>query len=524
MASLVGKTLKNRYRVDDLLGRGGMAEVYKVYDLQRGVWLAMKVLREDLAEDRVFLRRFQREAQNLAKLQHPNIVRFYGLEQEDRLAFILMEYIDGTTLRGKIFDAHGPLTDQEVLDVMEPVCSALNYAHQMGIVHCDLKSANIMLDKAGKVYLTDFGIARMMDMSTSTMTGIGTPAYMAPELIIGGDPTPQTDIYALGVLLYEMYSGGERPFTGEHADTTGTTAEKMRWEHLHLKAPSLLNVNSKASVVIDEIIQKCLAKKEKGRYQNILQLQAAIAASISRPVDGAQIEENYHPEENKRGKLRDDGGVIDHESDQLIVMKKAVKNRANTKTKILLSFFICLSLLLVFIIYQLVKDDYRIAIVKNNETTEETKLEEYTAEPTEAMEQAVETALLTQTSEETETCINEAELVSETYKDGYSLKSRVPFIKSWVVKNIGTCVWNSNYKLVFESGSQMNGPDSINFLETIEPGEEIELKLNLTSPDEIGFVIGNWSISTDKGDSFYKLFVIIDTTSHYNSNSRDLND
>jgi serine/threonine-protein kinase len=211
MASLIGKIINKRYRVEESLGRGGMAEVYRVFDQERGVTLAMKVLREDLAEDRVFLRRFQREAQNLAKLQHPNIVRFYGLEQEGALAFILMDYIEGLTLRRVIFDAGGPLPMQRVLAILQPVCSALNYAHRQGIVHCDLKSSNIMLDKSGRVYLTDFGIARMTDMATSTLVGTGTPAYMAPELILGKDPTAQSDIYALGVVLFEMLSGGERP-------------------------------------------------------------------------------------------------------------------------------------------------------------------------------------------------------------------------------------------------------------------------------------------------------------------------
>ena len=285
---LIDKTLKNRYHVEKILGHGGMAEVYKVYDLQRGVPLAMKVLREDLAEDRVFLRRFQREAQNLAKLQHPNIVRFYGLEQEGRLAFILMDYIEGTTLRGLIFDKNGPLPDQKILDIMQPVCSALNYAHQQGIVHCDLKSANIMIDKFERVYLTDFGIARMTDNATSTMVGIGTPAYMAPELIKGLDPTPQSDIYSLGIVLYEMLTGGERPFTGERAHTTGTTAEKVRWEHLNLDVPYVSQINPKVSRNIDQIIAKCLAKDPRKRYASPLNIFTALINATSKKVSDTE--------------------------------------------------------------------------------------------------------------------------------------------------------------------------------------------------------------------------------------------
>jgi serine/threonine-protein kinase len=285
MESIIGKTIKSRYRVDALLGRGGMAEVYKVYDIQRGAPLAMKMLREDLAEDRVFLRRFEREAQNLAKMQHPNIVRFYGLEQDGFLAFILMDYIQGPTLRKIIFGAQGPLEDQKVLEIMQPVCSALHYAHQQGIVHCDLKSANVMLDKGGKVYLTDFGIARMMDMATSTMVGIGTPAYMAPELIKGLDPTPQSDIYSLGIMLFEILTGGERPFTGEHADTTGTTADKVRWEHLHRNPPTVSSLNSKAGTRIDEVVEKCLAKDPSQRFTNTLEVYEALLAILGEEED-----------------------------------------------------------------------------------------------------------------------------------------------------------------------------------------------------------------------------------------------
>ncbi len=266
MFDLIGKTLKNRYRVDAFIGRGGMAEVYKVWDLQRGVPLAMKVLREDLAEDVIFLRRFEREARNLTRLQHPIIVRCYGLEREEHIAYMLMDYIDGWTLRSEIFDAHGPLPMNRILEIMQPICSALNYAHQMGMVHCDVKSANIMISKKWTVYLTDFGIARGMDATTSTMVGIGTPAYMAPELIKGKDPTPQTDIYALGVVLYEMLTGGERPFTGERAGITGTTADRVRWEQLKLTPFSPAQFNSMITPKMEEIVLTCLAKNISKRY------------------------------------------------------------------------------------------------------------------------------------------------------------------------------------------------------------------------------------------------------------------
>ena len=238
MSDFVGRTINGRYRIEAFIGKGGMAEVYKVWDQGRNVHLAMKILHADLAEDRVFLRRFKREAETLGKLQHPNIVRFYGLEQADDLVFLLMEYVEGTTLRTEISRSRSPFSLERVLGVTQPITAALHYAHQSGFVHCDVKPANIMLHKNGNFLVADFGIARISESTTVTMAGAGTPAYMSPEQIMGDMPTPQMDIYALGIILFEMLTGGERPFTGETARTSGTVAEKVRWEQRNLEAPS----------------------------------------------------------------------------------------------------------------------------------------------------------------------------------------------------------------------------------------------------------------------------------------------
>ena len=276
MSNLVGKTLVERYNVQEFIGRGGMAEVYKVWDSQRAVHLAMKVLHADLAEDKIFLRRFRREATNLAKLQHPHIVRFYGMERDSRLAFMLMDYVEGESLRTKIFRQDEPFTEDAVRQIVRPVSSALHYAHNMGLVHCDIKPANIMLDKHDEVRLADFGIARMSNAATATMVGAGTPAYMAPEQIRGEDPTPQTDIYALGILLFEMLTGGERPFTGEGSKATGSTSEKVRWEQLNKQPPNPRKWNSDLSPELEAVVLKCLEKEPKKRFGNALELLNAI--------------------------------------------------------------------------------------------------------------------------------------------------------------------------------------------------------------------------------------------------------
>ena len=283
MHNLVGSTLCNRYFVRESLGRGGMAEVYKVWDTRKTAMLVMKLLREDLAQDMVFLRRFRREAQTLASLEHPNIVRFYGLEQDDLLAFMLMDYIDGDSLRTEIFRSQGKGMDfVRILDVMRPVGWALQYAHTQGVVHCDVKPANILINKGGGVFVSDFGIARLVDVATSTLAGAGTPAYMSLEQIKGKDPTPQMDIYSLGVVLYEMLTGGERPFTGESGHTTGTTAEKVIWEKMNMEPPSPRQYRAEVTPEIEGVVMKCLAREPEGRYGSIFDFLNALEKVIIR--------------------------------------------------------------------------------------------------------------------------------------------------------------------------------------------------------------------------------------------------
>jgi len=181
--------------------------------------------------------------------------------------------VKGTSLRAEIFQLDGsPMSIQRILEIMRSVCSALNYAHQQDMVHCDAKPGNILLEESGKVFVTDFGIARMTDAATATMVGMGTPAYMAPEQVRGLDPTPQTDIYSLGVILFEMLTGGERPFTGERATITGSTSEKVRWEQMKLDPPSLKRWNPEATPELDRLVLRCLAKEPGERYESTLEV------------------------------------------------------------------------------------------------------------------------------------------------------------------------------------------------------------------------------------------------------------
>ena len=291
MSNLIGQTLLKRYRVAEFIGRGAMADVYKVWDDQRMAYLAMKLLREDLALDTIFLRRFRREAQALAQLQHPHIVRFYGLEEADLLAFILMDFIDGTTLQEEIRVARRPLPMRRILEVMRPVCSALHFAHRQGLIHCDVKPSNIMVHRNGTILVTDFGLAYMTESAATSMLLLsgGTSGYMAPEQARGEKPTVQTDIYALGIVLFEMLTGGERPFTGEIGQRAGTTRENVLWEQLNLAPPPLRKWNLDSGEHIERIIKKCLAVAPSARYTSVLELLADLEAAAPADRDLAGV-------------------------------------------------------------------------------------------------------------------------------------------------------------------------------------------------------------------------------------------
>ena len=275
MSYLIGEMLAGRYRVDAYLGEGGMAQVYRAWDSERAAPVALKMLRADLAQDAVFLRRFRREAVMLERLQHPNIVRIYGFEQDDLLAFIVMDYISGSSLRTEIFRSQGkPLAMERILDILRPTCGALHYAHRSGIAHCDVKPANILSEESGRILLSDFGVARTTENATA-MTVVSPWARRRTwrrSKSVAKMPRPPRISTQLGVVLYEMLTGGERPFTGERARTTGSTAEKVRWEHLHLNPQPLRRLNPELAPGVESVVAKCLEKDPKRRYASPLDL------------------------------------------------------------------------------------------------------------------------------------------------------------------------------------------------------------------------------------------------------------
>ena len=281
MKNLIGSTLLNQFRVETFLAAGGMGSVFKVWDLKRNVYLAMKVLQEDLADDPVVLRRFQREAQTLQKLTHPNIVPFYGLYQDSGYTFLLEAFIDGHTLKD-ILRAQGgkPLEPAEALGYLQPLTSALGYAHKHKLVHCDLKPGNVMVDHSG-VYLTDFGVVRHAEATVTSLGFAGTPAYMAPEQCRGEPVTAATDIYALGIIAYEMLVG-RRPFLGNETrgGDTATLKERLRAAQIHARPPDPRRFNPALHENAARALLQALQKDPAQRFHNVQGFYQALQTSL----------------------------------------------------------------------------------------------------------------------------------------------------------------------------------------------------------------------------------------------------
>ena len=255
-----GRILADRYELKELIGQGGMADVYLAYDdiLKREV--AVKILRSSLTGDPIYITRFHREARAAAALCRRNIVEIYDVGEEDDLYYIVMEYVRGQTLK-ELINKRGALHYVEAVDIMKQVVSATALAHSMGIVHRDLKPQNILVTDSGIVKIADFGIASIQSLSqvTQTDTIMGSLHYLAPEIARGEKATPQSDIYALGVVFYELLRG-DVPFNGE-------SPVNIALKHMRDEIPSVRAYNPAIPQSVENIIIKATAKNINNRYQ-----------------------------------------------------------------------------------------------------------------------------------------------------------------------------------------------------------------------------------------------------------------
>lgn len=271
-ASLEGQSI-GKYRVLEALGRGGMAQVFRAYHPQLDRYVAIKVLRSDLVEQEEFLGRFRREAHAVSGLRHPNIVQVFDFDVQDEQYYMIMELLEGNTLRAKLNDyrARGermPLA--EVIRILVDVLNGLGYAHSEGVIHRDIKPANIMLGKRDQAVLTDFGIAQIVGSTQYTVSGalMGTLNYMAPEQGFKGHCDSRSDIYSLGIVLYEMLTG----YTPFDADTPLAILMK----HLNDPLPLPSKMDPSLPAVLEPIVLKALAKEPSDRYQSAAEMSAAL--------------------------------------------------------------------------------------------------------------------------------------------------------------------------------------------------------------------------------------------------------
>lgn len=274
------RLLGGRYELDGVVGRGGMAEVYRARDIRLDRIVAVKTLRDDLARDQTFQARFRREAQSAASLNHPSIVAVYDTGEDMvgsfGVPYIVMEYVDGRTLRDLMRDDRR-LLPERALEIVDGVLRALDYSHRNGIVHRDIKPANVMLTRSGDVKVMDFGIARALSDSQVTMTQtaqvIGTAQYLSPEQARGERVDARSDLYSTGCLLYELLTG-RPPFTGD-------SPVAIAYQHVRENPVPPSHLDPEIPRWADAIVLKAMAKSPADRYQNAAEMRADIQRAMS---------------------------------------------------------------------------------------------------------------------------------------------------------------------------------------------------------------------------------------------------
>lgn len=342
---IIGKRISGRYKIKDMIGGGGMANVYLAHDMILDRDVAVKMLRLDFANDDEFIRRFHREAQSATSLAHPNIVSIYDVGEEDGLYYIVMEYVDGQTLKQYI-QQHAPVPVEEALDIMKQLTSAISNAHHNHIVHRDIKPHNILVDSSGTVKITDFGIAMALSATSITQTNsvLGSVHYLSPEQARGGMANKKSDIYSIGIVMFELLTG-RLPFSGE-------SAVSIALKHLQSETPSLKRWNPQIPQSVENIVLKATAKDPFHRYDNVDEMEDDLRTAL----DSKRLNEGKFviPEDNEATKaipiITNDRPY--HNLDETIVRKDApasqeTKGKSEKKKKKKWPIFLTILFLLI---------------------------------------------------------------------------------------------------------------------------------------------------------------------------------
>ena len=353
-----GQTINDRYEVIRSIGEGGMANVYLGYDtiLDRNV--AIKVLRGDLSNDEKFVRRFQREALSASSLAHPNIVEMYDVGEDDGTYYIVMEFVDGKTLK-QLLKKRGTLTLSEAIDIMSQLTDGMAHAHDSYIIHRDLKPQNIMIKDDGQIKITDFGIAMALNSTQLTQTNsvMGSVHYLPPEQASGKGCTIKSDIYSMGIIFYELLSGSV-PFRGDNA-------VEIALKHMREPLPSLREDNPSIPQSIENIIRKATAKNPKNRYDSARSMHEDLLTALNDERMNEEVYQYKYPEnenESKKSKKeeaiqkdKDEDAKIEAIGEDTIAEKVEdiddVEDKKNKKVIIVLSIIFCSIILLLLIIF-----------------------------------------------------------------------------------------------------------------------------------------------------------------------------
>lgn len=372
-----GQKINDRYEIVRTIGEGGMANVYLAHDTILDRDVAVKVLRGDLANDEKFVRRFQREAISASSLSHPNIVEMYDVGEDDGKYFIVMEYVNGKTLK-TLIKKRGALSLPEVIDIMLQLTSGIAHAHDSYIIHRDIKPQNIMILDDGMVKITDFGIAMALNSNELTQTNsvMGSVHYLPPEQANGSGSTIKSDIYSLGILMFELLTG-KIPFKGENA-------VEIAIKQMKEQIPSVCKVNAEIPQSMENIILKACAKNPKNRYDNARDMHQDIETCLDpKRVNERRIVYKFPEQELEKTKKMPN-------ISQMMFAKKGVEDKpmneetVNQKTNklLLITGLICVALAtligLIVIIYPMISEVPEVKIPdvsKLSATAAETKLE-----------------------------------------------------------------------------------------------------------------------------------------------------
>lgn len=265
---LLGVVLNERYRVESVIARGGMAMVYRGTDLRLDREIAIKVMHQHLLDDETFVERFRREAIHAARLSHPNLIAVHDQGSDDRVVYLVMDYLESVTLR-KELKHRGSLTPRQAIVVTDAILAALEAVHGAGIIHRDLKPDNVLLGTDGQIKLADFGLARAVSTSTTTKTLIGTVGYVAPELVTRTGADERTDLYTVGIMLYEMLTGSQ-PYTDE-------VPIQVAYRHVHDSVPAPSEAVAGVNPTLDAIVLWATSRKPEDRPADASELRLALA-------------------------------------------------------------------------------------------------------------------------------------------------------------------------------------------------------------------------------------------------------